>query len=841
MTHGKHVATRRRGPSALLTRTWLLRPPRERSARQRPVRRARRARRRIGHATAVGAGVVLAGALALVGTTRIADEAGAQPSGCPSAPATVGDNLMVSCKWVAFLSGNVFQSSPNLANLDGSGPSVVVGSRDSGQVFAVHLADGSAVPGWPVQAGFAVDSSPTVIPDPSNDGLDDVVVDAGDVTTGPPPSFNIDQGGVADFAPNGAVRWRRDLPDAFDGFGQDPAVYASPAVADTTGSGRPSVVAAGVSLSQYGVDARSGATDVGWPRKTADSTFSTAAIADLNGGTVPVIVAGSDSSAGPGALYDWNGGVVRAEDGTGHVLWVHRSDEVVTSSPAVGNLTGNGDKVVFGHGRYWADREPTHDASTVTALNADGTVDWQTGLSGYTPASPALGDLTGNGQLDVAEPTWMASGQSDGGGQVYGLDPHGNELWPPVAQTFVSGVAGNPADIYGGVAIATLSPGQNDIVFGSTYGWNIIDGKTGNLLLPQPTTTGDNVDGEFVNFDGTVANLNIQGTPLVTPDPVSGLDVVVAGTYAPSDPSGDRGFVAVYQVQNAPAGGTGAGTWPMFHHDAAHTGAANAPPLSCPGCVPAAPTPGYWLAGADGGVFAYGRAPFLGSMGGTHLTAPVVGMAPTADGRGYWLAASDGGVFAFGDAPFYGSMGGTKLDKPVVGMAPTADGRGYFLVASDGGVFAFGDAPFHGSMGGVRLNAPVVGIAPSADGRGYWLAASDGGVFAFGDAPFHGSMGGVRLARPVVGIDTTPGAGGYWLVASDGGVFAFGGAFYGSMGGVPLAGSVVGMSAPDPRVGGGYWLVGADGGIFAFGRAPFDGSAGGLPLAAPVVAMAADP
>ena len=25
---------------------------------------------------------------------------------------------------------------------------------------------------------------------------------------------------------------------------------------------------------------------------------------------------------------------------------------------------------------------------------------------------------------------------------------------------------------------------------------------------------------------------------------------------------------------------------------------------------------------------------------------------------GYWLVAPDGGVFAFGDAPFHGSMGG---------------------------------------------------------------------------------------------------------------------------------------------------------------------------------------
>ena len=35
-------------------------------------------------------------------------------------------------------------------------------------------------------------------------------------------------------------------------------------------------------------------------------------------------------------------------------------------------------------------------------------------------------------------------------------------------------------------------------------------------------------------------------------------------------------------------------------------------------------------------------------------------------GGGYWLVASDGGVFAFGDARFIGSMGGERLNQPVV-------------------------------------------------------------------------------------------------------------------------------------------------------------------------------
>ena len=36
--------------------------------------------------------------------------------------------------------------------------------------------------------------------------------------------------------------------------------------------------------------------------------------------------------------------------------------------------------------------------------------------------------------------------------------------------------------------------------------------------------------------------------------------------------------------------------------------------------------------------------------------APIVGIASTPTGRGYWLVAADGGVFAFGDATYLGNV-----------------------------------------------------------------------------------------------------------------------------------------------------------------------------------------
>ena len=250
---------------------------------------------------------------------------------------------------------------------------------------------------------------------------------------------------------------------------------------------------------------------------------------------------------------------------------------------------------------------------------------------------------------------------------------------------------------------------------------------------------------------------------------------------------------------------------------------------------------GYWLAGADGGVFSFGDARFFGSAGNIHLSAPIVSMASTATGHGYWLAGADGGVFAFGDAPFLGSTGATRLNAPIVGMAPTTSGHGYWLAAADGGVFAFGDARFLGSTAATRLNAPVVAMARTISGRGYWLAAADGGVFSFGDAPFLGSAAALRPHSPIVAMTATAHGAGYWLAGSDGGVFAFGNApFLGSSAGTKVnSGTIRGMAATADD--NGYWLAASNGGIFSFGETAFFGSAANRSLSQPIVAMARPP
>ena len=170
------------------------------------------------------------------------------------------------------------------------------------------------------------------------------------------------------------------------------------------------------------------------------------------------------------------------------------------------------------------------------------------------------------------------------------------------------------------------------------------------------------------------------------------------------------------------------------------TGLTGSRPLAAPivGVVEDPMGGGYWLVGKDGGIFSFGDAKFYGNtysdgltgLSGTHpLSAPIVGMATTPNGAGYWLVGADGGIFNFGDAGFYGNtyslglsgLGGSHpLVSQVVGIVPTANGGGYWMATQAGFIYSFGDADFLGNtyslglsgLGGSHpLSAPIVGIA----------------------------------------------------------------------------------------------------------------------------------
>ena len=126
---------------------------------------------------------------------------------------------------------------------------------------------------------------------------------------------------------------------------------------------------------------------------------------------------------------------------------------------------------------------------------------------------------------------------------------------------------------------------------------------------------------------------------------------------------------------------------------------------------------------SPGEVAGYGNVSSYGGPG-SNTAKPLIGIAATPSGSGYWLAAADGGIFAFGDATYQGSLGSTHLAAPIVAIAPTPSGAGYWLAAADGGIFAFGDATYHGSLSPERAGTNVVSMAAAPKGSGYWLATA---------------------------------------------------------------------------------------------------------------------
>jgi ribosomal protein L24E len=729
--------------------------------------------------------VLLAGVAAVTGLLPLSSLGVAD-----AAPrARVSAALTITQIWSHALPDNgapVGLSSPNVANLDGR-PAVVVGDH-KGFVYAYHLADGSGVGGWPFNAGAPVDSTPSVAA--INAGGTDSVF----IGTGAPDHPNL--GGYRAIRPTGANQW---LVPATAPGGADPhGVRSSLAVGNLQGG--TNVISGSMGQWQSAFNAVNGATLPGFPWFQADSNFTTPALADVFNNGQTEIIEGGDSTAGLAYSYQYqNGGHLRVLSRTGNLgqpqangglVCQYNTDQVVQSSPAVGQFTGTATMgAVFGTGTFWPGRSMTNHLLAVNLANCS--LLWNVGLDGNTASSPALADVVGNRQLQVIEGTDNGSG-----GAVWALNgANGSTIWHRAA----------PGRVIGSVVTADLrNVGHQDVLVPTTAGVYILDGKTGTNLGALPNT----------NFEA------FQNSALVTRDPNGTIGITVAGYN-----SGNQGVIQHYEVSGSNGSGVGGiGWWPMFHHDSHLTGFAPSPPPII-GMAAKPDGSAYWLGANNGGVYACGPTACGGAVGAMHLNRPIVGIAPTPTGRGYWRVATDGGIFAAGDARFWGSTGAIHLNRPIVGMAPTPNGGGYWLVASDGGIFAFGNAHFYGSTGAIHLNRPIVGMAAMPNGGGYWLVASDGGIFAFGSAKFHGSTGGIRLTRPIVGMSRTPTGAGYWLVASDGGIFAFGNAhFYGSTGAIRLNRPIVGMAATP--TGGGYWFVASDGGVFAFGNAKFHGSLG---------------
>jgi hypothetical protein len=682
--------------------------------------------------------------LAFLGLSALATSLLVSSAAGPAAAA--GPTLV----WKNTVGAPISQSSPLPVDLDGDGVLEVVTGDYDGRLHAFR-ANGAVVPGWPQSVEYPIDSPPSAA-DTDGDGRPEIFVGSGRATI---PAA----GALYSFDHDGGRRWKFQGGDPHN---TSLGINSAPAIGDINRDGVADLNSGAIGQNDFSVNER-GQLNTGWPFFTGDTTFSSAALADVNGdGQTDVIIGNDASDCIPCGTS--RGGILRALDGSGRELWQFRVGEIIKSSPAVGDIDGDGvAEIVFGTGEYWWYQNPREgkprpaDSTKVFVVDLQGRLKWSRDTGAVTVGSPALADINGDGRLDVAMATWVSDDPAKQG-RVFAWNGAG-ALLPgfPVA-------TGGGESPHGVVTADVDGDGRQDILAPTPRGVYVRSGRDGSLLMAL-------AQDSLVESAPSVTDVDGDGR----------LDILITGHDS-------RGTGAVYRYELTHTNGrTGANSWPLYRRDARRTGSFTKPPLTqtlCPTKVRA----GYWLAAADGGIFSFCGAAFHGSTGGMTLNQPIAGMAPTPSGNGYWMVATDGGIFAFGDATFHGSTGAIALNQPIVGMAPTPTGNGYWLVATDGGIFAFGDATFHGSTGAIALNQPILGMAATPAGNGYWMVASDGGIFSFGDATFQGSTGATALTHPVAGMAATTSGNGYWIATQGGSVHAFGDAlFLGALGVAPNA------------------------------------------------------
>ncbi len=337
--------------------------------------------------------------------------------------------------WVAQTgSGSGGWGSPVVGDIDGDGAPEIVITATSGS-WAFH-GDGSVVAGWPVANGA---QATPALADLDGDGILEVVTARRDPVY--PNTTRV-------IAYNGDGSVVAGWPQPVAGGVTD----GGPSVADIDADGGLEVVVATTaSVGNANVFAwhADGTPVAGWPRSSGGTGgfYCTPALGNLDGGsTLDVVLAAFD-----GRLYALH------SNGTPLAGWpkiINSTGRFLTSSPVLGDLDGDGVlEAIIGSYDY-----------KVCAYNGDGTSPpgWPVIMPGRVdgssvPTSPALGDIDGDGALEVVIAT------NDPNYRLHAINNNGTFVagWPPA-------VAVNGATT---AAIADLDmDGVDEVVLGASPG-----------------------------------------------------------------------------------------------------------------------------------------------------------------------------------------------------------------------------------------------------------------------------------------------------------------------------------------------------------------------------------
>lgn len=446
---------------------------------------------------------------------------------------------MSNCTLTA-LTGGIIESSPVMGDIDNDGDNEIIISSNDGYLYAWHH-NGTSVENFPVYCD-TVTSSPA-LGDIDNDGGLEIIIGGRNNQ-------------IFAFNGDGSLEsgWpvTPELPP-----GRDNHFYGSPALADLDGDSFPEIIILG-SQGDLFVYRHDGTIFDGWPRYLMFpyEATSTPAIGDIdNDGDLEIAVS-ILTGAGPYGSHFF----CYHHDGTPVEGWPKRSYWGSISSPALGDLDGDGDmELVF------VTVNPAHelDSSSVCCYHHNGEIveGWPKDvLLNNVASSPAIADIDRDGDNEII----VGSGPCFGGlgtGAVYAWHHDGTLVsgWP-VSQG--SGISFPSSPITGDID----GDGDIEILIGSTDPFLYAFHHNGTLVEGWPLPTGEYV-GYFysVYFD-----LPIFSTPALGDlDGDGHLEVAIGsrdGRLYVWDLLG-----LSYMPQNV--------EWFMFHGNPTHTGSRiNTPP-----------------------------------------------------------------------------------------------------------------------------------------------------------------------------------------------------------------------------------------------------------------------
>ncbi len=291
-------------------------------------------------------------------------------------------------------------SSPIVADMGEAGRLIIVGSQ-AGKLIAFRYSGGKLVRVWDTGGAIDtyIDSSPTVA-NLWNDNCPEVLVGAGN-------EYRRHNSGVHVFDCHGNKHrfWKAPGHPKPNHVG----VFSTVAVGDVTGDGKKDVVYGSFNEKIYAKD-RSGRDLPGWPRENLDTIWSSPSIANIDGKSGNEIIIGTDLGGGAAAFGCAKGirGTLGVFNGKGQYKsgYPRCLDTPLWSSPAIHDLNGDGNlDIAIGTNNYLEGGRQVGNEKVVRAWTGkSGKLLWDTSLGSNNRifSSPAVGDVGGDGALDIA-------------------------------------------------------------------------------------------------------------------------------------------------------------------------------------------------------------------------------------------------------------------------------------------------------------------------------------------------------------------------------------------------------------------------------------------------------